>query len=337
MAAAERRDLGVGYGTGMTTRSQGAALRSPIFGAALLVLVLNDHWLKGAGLLPGWLTGKLSDLAGLIVAPVLLATLARARARHSRLACWAVVAAAFAAIKLCPAAARGVEHFTRWVGFGWRIWSDPTDLVALSVLPLGWWVLCRSGVDPAPSTHQRWWLERVAGIAAMLACVATSRESYVMETSVVIVNTTREAIELQVFRPSTALDCDAVGTDPNAALTAGDFVFESCTTLEPLEPVPLDLDWRAHGNSKPRLPPAGSARVCDAVLLRAPGLDDTVLFWHDVPKVGIDRYGGMPAEAAHVVSLEQVGDRLIAGGPDVGQTWPATFSVPEATCEVASP
>jgi hypothetical protein len=301
-----------------------------------LVLVLNDHWLKGAGLLPGWLTGKLSDFAGLIVAPILLATLARARARHSRLTCWALVVAPFAAIKLCPAAARAVEHFTRWVGFGWRIWSDPTDLIALSVLPLGWWGLHWS-FDPTRSARQRWWLERLTAIAAMLACVATSREFYMMETSVAIVNTTHEAFELHVFRPSSALDCDSVGSDPKALLTAGDFAFESCTTLEPLEPVPLDLDWSARGGSKPRKPPAGSERVCDAVLLRAPGLDDTVLFWNDVPKVGIDRYGGMPAESAHVVLVEQVGDRLFAAGPDVGQTWPATFSVPEAACEVGSP
>jgi hypothetical protein len=320
----------------MTTRSHWAALRSPMFGAALSVLVLNDHWLKSAGLLPGWLTGKLSDFAGLIVAPILVVTLARARARHWRLACWALVAASFAALKLCPAAARGVEHFSRWVGFGWRIWSDPTDVIALSVLPLGWWVL-HSSVAPARTAHHRWWLERMAAIVAMLACVATSRAFYMLETSVAIVNTTHAAVELQVFRPSTALDCDAVVTDPDASLTAGDFAFESCTTLEPLEPVPLDLDWSAHGDSKPRMPPAGSERACDAVLLRAPGLDDTVLFWNDVPKVGIDQYGGMPAETAHVVTLEQVGDRLFAGGPDVGQTWPATFSVPEATCEVASP
>jgi hypothetical protein len=74
MGAAERQDWGAGYGSGMTTRSHWAALRSPMFGAALSVLVLNDHWLKGAGLLPGWLTGKLSDFAGLIVAPILVTT-----------------------------------------------------------------------------------------------------------------------------------------------------------------------------------------------------------------------------------------------------------------------
>jgi hypothetical protein len=339
--------LGTVHSTGMTTRSQWAALRSPMFGAALLVLVLNDHWLKGAGLLPGWLTGKLSDFAGLIVAPILAATLARARARYSRLSCWALVAASFAAIKLWPAAARSVEHFTRWAGLGWRIWSDPIDLIALSVLPLGWWIFHSRGaglqrtdgrptrVDTKSETHYRWWLERTAAVVAMLACVATSSDSRVFATSVALVNTTHEPVELQVFRPSRALDCDAVVADPKSSLIADDFAFESCTTLEPLQPLPLDLDWSVPEGLEPRLPPPGSERACDAVLLRAPGLDDTVLFWNDVPKVSIDQYGGMPDDPAHIVLLEQVGDRLFAGGPDVGQIWPATFSVPQATCEVA--
>ena len=43
------------------------ALRHPAFVAALLMLVVNDHVLKGAGLLPGAVTGKLSDLAWIIL------------------------------------------------------------------------------------------------------------------------------------------------------------------------------------------------------------------------------------------------------------------------------
>src|SRR5918995_4450814 len=46
-------------------------LASPVFVLALVVLVLNDHVLKQAW--PGWVTGKLSDVAGLVVAPLLLA------------------------------------------------------------------------------------------------------------------------------------------------------------------------------------------------------------------------------------------------------------------------
>lgn len=322
----------------MTTRSHWAVLRSPLFGASLLVLVLNDHWLKGAGLLPGWLTGKLSDFAGLIVAPVLLATLARARTRLSRLVCWALIAALFAAIKLSPAAARGVEHLTRWAGFGWQIWSDPTDLIALSVLPLGWALLHRS-VEPARSTRSRVWLERTTAIVAGLACVATSRDYNEMQTSLVLLNTTREPVQLQVFRPSSALDCDAVVSDPSGVLTAADFAFESCATVEPFEPMPLDFDLSssADGRWKPPVTPEGSERVCDAVLLRARGLDDTVVFWNDVPKVEIDQYDGEPGETARVMYLEQLGERLFAAGPEVGQAFPADFSVPKATCKAVSP
>lgn len=336
MGLGKREDSVARHSEGMTTRSHGAVLRSPVFGAALLVLVLNDHWLKGAGLLPGWLTGKLSDFAGLIVAPILMATLVRARTRSSRLVCWALVAATFAAIKLSPAAARGVEHLTRWVGFGWQIWSDPTDLLALSVLPFAWRVL-HSSTQPERSTQYRAWLERMTGIVAGVACVATSSESYSMQTSVVLVNTTREPIEVQVFRPSNALDCDAVASDPSSSLTASDFGLESCSKLEPFEPMPLDLDWSSDEESEPHVPAAGSERVCDAVLLRAPGLDDTVVFWNDVPKVEIDKYGGIPPETGHVVFLEQLGERLFAARPDLGQAWPADFSVPEADCRVVSP
>ena len=67
------------------------ALLTPTWIASLLVLIVNDHALKGSGLLPGVVTGKLSDLAGLVVAPVLLAVLLRVRTRGGLLACFAAV------------------------------------------------------------------------------------------------------------------------------------------------------------------------------------------------------------------------------------------------------
>ena len=39
-------------------------LAQPLWWASLAVLVLNDHVLKGSGLLPGWLTGKPLGVAG---------------------------------------------------------------------------------------------------------------------------------------------------------------------------------------------------------------------------------------------------------------------------------
>ncbi|TCB96187.1 hypothetical protein E0H26_16325 [Micromonospora zingiberis] len=51
----------------------------PVTVAATALLILNDHVLKAA--YPGWLTGKLSDVAGLVMAPPLLALLLAACAR----------------------------------------------------------------------------------------------------------------------------------------------------------------------------------------------------------------------------------------------------------------
>jgi hypothetical protein len=51
------------------------ALCHPIPLSCVLVLAINDHWLKGSGFFPSWLTGKISDLAGLFFFPALLVTL----------------------------------------------------------------------------------------------------------------------------------------------------------------------------------------------------------------------------------------------------------------------
>lgn len=128
----------------------------PVF--ALVVLVVNDHVLKGSGLLPGLVTGKLSDFAGLFFFPLLLVTLAnlaattlstssrRARALSGAtttqlaIACVAT-AAVFAAIKVSTGARDA------WVAFLDPLYAavsrgrasvvvDPSDLSALPVLAL---------------------------------------------------------------------------------------------------------------------------------------------------------------------------------------------------------
>src|ERR1044071_3687329 len=109
-----------------------------IWWLALALLVANDHYLKGANLLPGWLTGKLSDFAGLIVAPIVAVAFAGVRSTAQRAAVFAIVALAFASVKLDAGAARCVERFLLSLGLQSRIWSDPTDLVAFTVLPLAW-------------------------------------------------------------------------------------------------------------------------------------------------------------------------------------------------------
>jgi len=117
---------------------------------ALVLLGLNDHWLKGADLLPGLVTGKLSDFAGLLFFPLLVTTtgnlclllLARvgglavdfslSRGKLA-LGCGAT-AALFASIKLSPAAAEWAAACFSQLGFHAQIVADPTDLVALPSL-----------------------------------------------------------------------------------------------------------------------------------------------------------------------------------------------------------
>jgi len=93
---------------------------------ALLLLALNDHVLKGSGA-PGWLTGKLSDVAGMIFFPLLLQAaweLLRARlggpwgpSRRVLIGCAVATAAVFGSIQVMPAAGEAY----RW-GLGALQW-----------------------------------------------------------------------------------------------------------------------------------------------------------------------------------------------------------------------
>ena len=121
---------------------------------AVLLMAVNDHLLKGAGVLPGWLTGKLSDVAGLLFFPLLLTALWRTTAWLARrgrkplspallAAATLLTAGCFAAIKLSPALAGLTEALVPRLdptGFvrASRVVVDPTDLLALPVLVLTW-------------------------------------------------------------------------------------------------------------------------------------------------------------------------------------------------------
>jgi hypothetical protein len=126
----------------------------PVTLGFLVLLVVNDHWLKG-GSLPGWLTGKLSDVAGIASFPLVvtaavdsvlwLVALAGVpvdftlRRWKLALAC-AGTAALMIAIKLSNGAARRVAS---WLADLWghaAIVADPTDLYALPALAVAWWV-----------------------------------------------------------------------------------------------------------------------------------------------------------------------------------------------------
>jgi hypothetical protein len=106
----------------------------PIALAAVIVLVVNDWVLKPR--FAGALTGKLSDVAGLVFAPVVLSAaiglVRRARITRFRLiACIAATGVGFAVLKLLP----------HGVALGpLRAVADPTDLFCLPALAIAWWI-----------------------------------------------------------------------------------------------------------------------------------------------------------------------------------------------------
>ena len=109
----------------------------------MLLVALNDHVLKGSGWLPGVLTGKLSDFAGLYFAPLLLAELwllvrpASGPGSAVRRTAWAALALGllFTAIKTSPRADALYEALMAFLSrHPARNTVDPTDLLALPML-----------------------------------------------------------------------------------------------------------------------------------------------------------------------------------------------------------
>ena len=153
-------------------------LGHPAWWGALALLLINDNLFKGRGVVPGWLTGKLSDFAFLIVAPVLFAAIIPRRVPGRRTFAVASVVALYVAADLSRAVSDAVVAAAARVGLHWRLWPDPTDLLALAVLPATVWLLRR---QPKPRRRRRTIARRMgvqrerAGIVlGALACLATS-------------------------------------------------------------------------------------------------------------------------------------------------------------------
>lgn len=146
----------------------------PVFLAALVVLILNDHVLKTA--YPGWVTGKASDFAGLIVFPLMMLSaidlLTPIPVRRARLLTVGVLAATgivFSAIQLHTGSAdvyrvalgylqfpvRAAMGATQAVAV--RHTADASDLLGLVALAWSWMIFAgvagSSGDAPSESTY----------------------------------------------------------------------------------------------------------------------------------------------------------------------------------------
>lgn len=116
-----------------------AGLLSPVTIVALTVLVANDHWAKAR--FPGPATGKVSDLAGLLVFPWVLVgfvdaagwVVGRRSPEPRRVLWWSVAATAlgFAAVKASPDVAAWWSE-----GLGWVRWPARAVVAAVAGRPL---------------------------------------------------------------------------------------------------------------------------------------------------------------------------------------------------------
>ncbi|MFF4620131.1 hypothetical protein [Nonomuraea jabiensis] len=132
--------------------------------AGVFVLFINDHLLKQTW--PGPVTGKLSDVAGLVVAPALVALLFW---RRADLAATVLTGVLFTLVKTTETGAELASHAWTLVAGPSRVLADPTDLLALPALALAWWVRRRS----LESDSARWRV-MVTMPLAVFAVTATS-------------------------------------------------------------------------------------------------------------------------------------------------------------------
>ncbi len=166
----------------LNTRTLQVALRCllhPVAIGSISLLVLNDHLLKEAA--PSWLTGKLSDFAGLFFFPFLLAVVigifaiaaGRGGSQAPGKVAFGITALWFAAAKATPLGnSLTAQAVAVLLGHPVSIALDPTDLTALTVLWPAWLLWLREAstehAQRAPA-----WFGWVALMAASLASMGT--------------------------------------------------------------------------------------------------------------------------------------------------------------------
>ena len=251
------------------------ALVHPLWLGALVVLALNDHWWKGAGLVPAPITGKLSDVAGMLVAPVLLAALVGVRTRGGLWAAHVAVGVVFTMIQLSRPFADLWSALMGTVGMPWIITCDPTDLLALPTLLLGMRVFPRAMERRAVHGLRR--TGEVTGAAVgLFCCVATSSpEDGVdlilpeLDADVYIVNDTDDdlVVRIRELAPEVSIDCDIVAEDPARRLSVALF-----GTTE---------SWTVTAGTNVAVREEFASEPCYAALIDADGWAPRIVFWRD--------------------------------------------------------
>lgn len=284
------------------------ALLHPVFLGSLALLLANDHLWKQNLAWPRWLTGRLSDVVGPIVAGTVIAVVLGARRPAAVAAAYVGAMGFVAAINLSAPLAAAVEAATAWLATwtplpAWSITVDPGDCLALLLAPLGIVPLWRAMASPAalPSRRRRL-AQGLALAAAATASAATSSQppepwpidefTFAWDARLVLGNATTEPVRVRVRRLSAkvALDCHAVLAAPSERLARAAFgpgqTFELLAgrtmPLGPTkQPESVGLDAAFFADREP----------CDAALVEANGLTPRLVAWSTAtyPWTGVDQ------------------------------------------------
>ena len=250
--------------------------RHPLVWTAFVLLLLNDHVLKGSGLLPGDITGKLSDFAWLIVAPAFAAALFGLRTVEARGALLSVFVGLFVATELSQGAADGVAALATGVGIPSRLWADPTDLIALSVLPLTWHVMTHVEGRGGRPVRMDQALGRVAMGLGIFASVATTNpppRNPTWATGGYVVNRSGAPIDVRVRWTSALIDCETLATADLSRAVSG-VIFDEAITYRLLEDETVPLE-RADPDA-PSVPPMPTGQ-CQLALIAVDGASDLIV------------------------------------------------------------
>lgn len=296
------------------------ALLHPLWSVSLALLVVNDQVLKGAGLLPGWLTGKLSDFAGFLLFPMLLCTLVRARTWRALWLCHGLAALLLFALELSPGFCTLLER-----ALGLRLWADPTDLLALvSIAASARW-LAPLAARPAMATRIEKAAARPLLVLGVLACAATSMPSPEPPErfgEMFVWNQRPKDVQVRVsaLRDQITFSCDAAQAAPEAVFSTTSFRVARHFTLVANGRLPLD-DLRRQQDGG-----------CHALLLSVEGAADRLLIW---------RSGVLPMANLNQPGAEegvQITDGELRGPAGVLRPGPlAVLPTPAAGCAPPAP
>lgn len=288
-----------------------------------MVLLANDHLLKGAGVLPSWVTGKLSDLAGYFLFPSLLAVILRVRTRRGLILCHLATVALLLLTELSPGFCQLVLAVS-----GHRLWPDPTDLVALVTVGLSWRILARLALLPEAQRQVSERRNKALVFIGAAASVATSPnrpidepQSWTQPTEVYVQNDRGQTLQVRLSAPREGIlfDCESALASPQSLFTESQFSVVNHVTLASSDILPLV------NPTGPRDP------ACQVFLLAVEGSPQKLVAWRK------DSFSSGTA-------VGQAGGRISIGERELsapmGLLWPApteALTPPSAACAASDP